>query len=52
MKTKLKVSTEDLILSLIHDKMSLIRINNEKDKIIYNLTKKLNKYERNIENAR
>ena len=52
MKTKIKISTQDLILNLIHDKMDLIRLNNEKDRIIYNLTEKLNKYEGNVENAR
>lgn len=52
MKTKIKISTEDLILSLVRDKISLEKLNNEKDKIIYNLTKKLNKYEGTVENAR
>ena len=52
MKTKIKISTEDLILSLVHDKINLTKMNNEKDKIIYNLQKKLKKYEGDIENAR
>ena len=52
MKTKIKISTEDLILSLVHEKISLMRMNNEKDKIICNLQRKLNKYEGKIENAR
>ena len=52
MNMKVKVSTEDLILSLIRDKIYLTKINDEKDRVINSLTKKLNKYERKIEDAR
>ena len=52
MKTRIRISTKDLILSLVHDKMNLTKMVNEKDRVIYSLQKKLRKYERNVENAR
>lgn len=51
MKTRINISTEDLVISLIHEKINLTKMNDEKDKIIKRLQNKLNKYERNIENA-
>lgn len=51
MKSKINISTKDLILSLLHDKMNLIKINDEKDELIYDLQNKLKKYEGDFNNA-
>ena len=52
MKARISISTEDLVISLIHEKINLTKMNDEKDRIIKRLQSKLNKYERNVENAR
>lgn len=48
MRNKCKTNTSNVILSLIQDKMILIKQNELKDDIIKELTMKINKYERRL----